>query len=302
MICGARTPNSQRSFGCHTPIPNGAAFFPDYELVQIFDREKPLQVLIEDFFAGRKVLAEGPPGIKELKVNLAYAGRQYAEALYNANGTLNTQISSTAPNAVDVDIEEGQSVIFRNAAAREPEDNFPPHGTADINTAIDQRMVDVDTNINVGDLYLFGTALVQCVNTSHNQPLEPGTTNGKTYQFVCKERGKATLINGNYGANDKAAFDRFANFFGNNAKGNPSYGHHLQKVEIATIVNNRECDQTEIGIKSVVFKKVNGFANVESQPDAATLAEFEDDRQPFSLGRVTTFQTRYIFSRSSVVQ
>ncbi len=156
-------------------------------------------------------------------------------------------------------------------------------------------MVDADTNINVGDLYLFGTALVQCVNASHNQPLEPGTTNGKTYQFVCKERGKATLINGNYAANDKAAFDRFANFFGNNAKGNPSYGHHLQKVEIATIVNNRECDQTEIGIKSVVFKKVNGFANVESQPDAATLAEFEDDRQPFSLGRVTTFQTRYSF-------
>ncbi len=64
LICGARTPNSQRSFGCHTPIPNGAAFFPDYELVQIFDREKPLQVLIEDFFAGREVLAEG---LQELK-------------------------------------------------------------------------------------------------------------------------------------------------------------------------------------------------------------------------------------------
>ena len=295
LICGARTPNSQRSFGCHTPIPNGAAFFPDYELVQIFDREKPLQVLIEDFFAGREVLAEGPPGIKELKVNLAYAGRQYAEALLNANGTLNTQVSSTAPNAVDVDIEEGQSFIFRNAADREPEGNFPPHGTADINTAIDQRMVDVDTNINVGDLYLFGTALVQCVNASHNRPLEAGETEGKTYQFLCKERGKSTLVNGNYGVTNKAAFDRFANFFGNNAKGNPSYGHHLQKVEIATIVNNRECDQTEIGIKSVVFKKVNGFANVESQPDAATLAEFEDDRQPFSLGRVTTFQTRYSF-------
>ena len=295
LICGTRTPNSQRSFGCHTPIPNGAAFYPDYELVQIFDREKPLQVLIQDFFAGRDVVAEGPPGIKELKVNLAYAGRQYAEALVNENGTVNTQVSSTAPNAVGVDIEEGQSVIFRSAPGREPEGNFPPHGVSDINTAIDQRMVDVDTNINVGDLYLFGTALVQCVNASHNRPLEPGETVGKTYQFVCKERGNATLINGNYAVNDKATLDRFANSFGNSAKSNPPYGHHLQKVSIATIVNNRACDQTEIGLKSVVFKKVNSFANIESQPDDATLAGFEDGRQPFSLGRVTTFQTRYSF-------
>jgi len=294
LICGARTPNSQRSFGCHTPIPNGAAFYLDYELVQIFDRHKPLQILIEDFLAGQEVLAEGPPGIKELKLNLAYAGRQYAEALVNADNTVATQISSLDPNAFYVDIEKGQSVIFRSAAGREDEGNFPPHGVSDINTAIDQRMVDADTNINVGDLYLFGTALVQCVNKSHNRPLEPGETIGKTYQFVCKERGEATLVNGNYGPS-KTTFDRFADFFGNNAKGNPPYGHHLQKVDIATIVNNRACDQTEIGLKSVVFKKINSFANVQSQPDAQTLAKFEDDRQPFSLGRVTTFQTRYSF-------
>ena len=294
LVCGTRTPNSQRSFGCHTPIPNGAAFYLDYELVQIFKRTKPLQVLINDFLNRQPVLAEGPPGIKELKLNLAYAGRQYAETLYNEDGTTAASISSSIP-AIDVEIKKNQSIIFRNSRTRESEDDFPPHGTSDINTAIDQRMVDVDTNINVGDLYLFGTALVQCVNTSHDEPLEPQMAKGKTYEFRCKEPGSATLINGNYTSSSKSILDFFTRFFGQNARGNPPYGHHLQKVEIAAIVNNRACDQTELGLKSVVFKKINSFANIQSQPNAQALAQFDADQQPFSLGRVTTFQTRYSF-------
>ena len=296
LICGTRTPNSQRSFGCHTPISNGAAFYLDYELVQIFDREKPLLELIDDFLNRRPVLAEGPLGIKELKINLAYAGRQYADVLHDETGTQISRADESNP-VINVEIKKNQSFNFINNAGREPGTDFPPHGTADINTAIDQRMVDADTNINLGDLYLFGTALVQCVNIAHNEPLEPGNTRGNSYQFQCKEPGKATLIFGAYASSNKSVKDKFTQFFGNNAKGNPSYGHHIQKVSIATITNNRACDQTEIGIKSVVFKKINGFANVSSQPNDAALAEFEDDDQPFQLGRVTTFQTRYSFFR-----
>ena len=299
LICGTRTPNSQRSFGCHTPISNGAAFYLDYELVQIFEREKSLQELIDDFLNRRPVLAEGNAGIKELKLNIAYAGRQYAEAFVDTDGSVISEISvlDASNAAINIEMAKGQSVIYRNSHDREGAGEFAPHGTSDINTAIDQRMVDADTNINVGDLYLFGTALVQCVNIGHNRPLEPGTTESNTYQFECKEPGKATLINGNYGASQKEFKDAYTEFFGNNARGNPSYGHHIQKVSIATITNNRACDQTEIGIKSVVFKKINGFANVPSQPSDAVLAEFEDDEQPFQLGRVTTFQTRYSFFR-----
>ena len=75
---------------------------------------------------------------------------------------------------------------------------------------------------------------------------------------------------------------------------------HLQKLDIATVTNNRSCDQTEIGIKSVVFKQVSNFANVNSEPPERTLEDYEEDGQAFQLGRITTFQTRYSFFKLQV--
>lgn len=256
LLSGTRTPSSQRSFGCHSPISNGSPYFLPYDIVQVFDGEKSLirkRDKINGFDLGLNVRP--------------YAGRQAMERLNNA--------VVTGPN----EIFPGNTLTFRNSAAREAPDAFPPHGLEDVNTAIDTRINNADTLVNVGDLFAFGSAIIQCQKRP-DTPYESPQSNDREFEFVCKEHG--------YGYFQSADADPLTT-------ANEPFGQHLQRIDIATITNNRVCDQTEIGIKSVVFKRIDNFANVNSEPPAEILQEYEKDKQGFSLGRVSTFQTRYSF-------
>ena len=249
LLSGTRTPNSQRAFGCHSPISNGAPYHLPYDIVQVFDDE---ETVIQ----------------KRLKIETPYSSRQGMERLNNA------VVTGTQTIAV------GDTLTFRNSISREDPDAFSPHGLDDVNTAIDQRIDLADSQISVGDLFAFGSSIIQCTATSSDVPFDKNNRADKEYYFACKEAGFGYFI----------AADNNPE-----AVGNAPFGQHLQKIDIATVTNNRECDQTEIGIKSVVFKRVDGFANVNSEPPAQILEDYEEDRQPFSLGRITTFQTRYSF-------
>ena len=256
LLSGTRTPSSQRAFGCHSPISNGSPYFLPYDIVQIFDNEETLR--------NKRDKING----LTLDLNVRpYAGRQAMERLNNA--------VVTGTNQIDV----GDTLTFRNSAAREAPDAFPPHGLEDVNTAIDTRINNADTLVNVGDLFAFGSAIIQCQKRP-DTPYESPQGNDRQFEFVCKEQG--------FGYFQSADADPLTT-------ANKPFGQHLQRVDIATITNNRVCDQTEIGIKSVVFKRIDNFANVNSEPPAEILQEYEKDKQGFSLGRVSTFQTRYSF-------
>ena len=262
LLSGTRTPNSQRAFGCHSPVSNGSAYFLPYDIVQIFDNDESLRNKrdkINGLFLGLNVRP--------------YAGRQAMERLNNAVVTQTNQINV------------GDTLTFRNSAAREAPDAFPPHGLDDVNTAIDSRVADADTLVNVGDLFAFGSAIIQCTrrpDTPFESPQNEDLHEDREFEFVCKEQG--------FGYFQSADADPLIT-------ANAPFGQHLQRIDIATITNNRVCDQTEIGIKSVVFKRISNFANVNSEPPAAILQQYELDKQSFSLGRVSTFQTRFSFFR-----
>ena len=256
LLSGTRTPSSQRAFGCHSPISNGSPYFLPYDIVQIFDNDESLRNK-RDKINGLTLGLNVRP----------YAGRQAMERLNNA--------VVTGTNQIDV----GDTLTFRNSAAREAPEAFPPHGLDDVNTAIDTRINNADTLVNVGDLFAFGSAIIQCQKRP-DTPYESPQNNDREFEFVCKEQG--------FGYFQSADADPLTT-------ANEPFGQHLQRVDIATITNNRVCDQTEIGIKSVVFKRIDNFANVNSEPPAAILQEYEKDKQGFSLGRVSTFQTRYSF-------
>ena len=258
LLSGTRTPSSQRAFGCHSPVSNGSAYFLPYDIVQIFDNDESLRNKrdkINGLFLGLNVRP--------------YAGRQAMERLNN--------VVVTDSNQINV----GDTLTFRNSDAREAPDAFPPHGLDDVNTAIDNRINNADTLINVGDLFAFGSSIIQCTKRP-DSPFESPQVGDREFEFVCKEQG--------FGYFQSADADPLV-------RANAPFGQHLQRIDIATVTNNRVCDQTEIGIKSVVFKRLDNFANVNSEPPAEILQEYEKDRQGFSLGRVTTFQTRYSFFR-----
>ena len=262
---GARTPSSQRSFGCHSPISNGAPYYPPYDLVQVFDDEASL---IE-----KRAKINGPKGTGHSK---AYSSRQGMVKLERNGSTVYNALVSPA---LALDIEVNDQLTFKCSSEREDLKLFPPHGVEDINTAIDERISITDSSINVGDLFSFGTSIIKCTEAVKNKPYEPGDPS-KEYKFVCIEKGAGVFIN----ADNNPEVENV-----------PPFGTHLQKIDIATVTNNRKCDQTEIGIKSVVYKRIDSFANVNSEPPTRILEEYEKDKQSFSLGRVSTFQARYSF-------
>ena len=252
LLSGVRTPNSQKTFGCHSPISNGAPYWLPYDFIQSIGEN------------------QGSANEKRDKINTPYPGRQGMEFLNNV-------ALGATPTSHKVNV--GDLLTFRNSNEHEDEEAFPPHGLADVNTAVRERITSSDARIARGDLYMFGSCVIQCENISTDKPYEKGD-NSKQYFFKCIEEGFGYFV----GADVNPL-----------SYGNPPYGQHLQQIDIATISNNVECDQTEIGIKSVVHKRIDNFANVNSQPSDAELAVLSDDNVSFSLGRVSTYQTRFSF-------
>jgi hypothetical protein len=252
MFSGSRTPTSQRSFGCHSPISNGVQYFLPYEIVQVFDDKESLRQ--------KRLKINGPSGNGHSR---PYLGRQGMEEL---DGAL--------PSPRQANIGVNQKLTFKLSATREDPEGFPPHGLQDVNTAINQRASQTDALINIGDLYMFGSSIIQCTS-KNNQPLGRDPE-AREYNFKCIEAGSGFFVR----AEDQA---------------NSHFGQQLQRIDIGSVTNNRECHQTEIGLKSVVFKRVDNFSNVNSQPQEVVLESYEKDNQSFALGRVSTFQTRYSF-------
>lgn len=246
MFSGARTPSSQTTFGCYSPISNGSQFWLNYELVLVYN---------------------AVDRVKEEKILRPWSIRQ---AMERKNGI--------PQGASQQSINVGDTVTFQISSAREDENAYAPHGLTDVNNGIADRHTFADDNINVGDTYIFGSAIIECIHTSTDKPWEKG--DAKSYTFKCIEAGSGYFLPAD---NDPTQV------------GNVPYGQHLQRIAIGAITNNRKCHQTEIGIKSTVYKRLNGFPNVNSQPENAILAQYADDNISFSLGTINRYLTRYSF-------
>jgi hypothetical protein len=153
-------------------------------------------------------------------------------------------------------------------------DDFEPWGTDDVKTAVDNMRITVDDMIVVGEQYFIGTSLVVCTSKTKGiwQP-------GKTMQYNFK-------ILENY------------NDINTEPVGQRNYPYQfttLQRVAIGTITNNRTCDVTEIGLKSTVYKRLNGTPNFNSIPDDDTQEAYADDQASISLGRINVYAERISF-------
>ena len=182
--------------------------------------------------------------------------------------------------------------------------------------------------LEVGEAYLFGTAVVICTET--DDPIPYRITHGKIYTFKVIEKGEVDLpVNGadlgthcdnpewydpNHegfgrgGSSDRDALYSLSDlapiFWQQKISETPFdyprgtkdlyHGHDIYtplRIAFATVTNNRKCHVTEIGIKSTVYKRIQ-FANVNSQPDEAALARAFNDRTQIQLGQINTYVDR----------
>ena len=237
-FCGNRSTSTQTQFGCFSPLPNGTPYKLTYELV------------MSQAASDGKLKADN--NIKKEKLAKAWP----------------TRAALTAASAT--------SCVYTITGGQEDPEAYQPWGLEDVNNSTRDFRVQADDSLEIGSLYMAGTAQVVCVSSSSQEPWELKTD--KTYQLKIVEPGVIETF-------DPVKTD------------NHSYGYVLQRLAIGTVANTRACHVTELGLKSTVFKQITGFPNVNSQPSAAVIADYENRNGNIQLGQNQGYVTRYSFFR-----
>lgn len=240
-FCGNRTTSTQTQFGCFSPMPNATPYMLPFELI-LNPKDADGRIRNDNYAKDEK-------------------NKREWRTLASINWANDTQCGYY--------IHGGQE----NPAA------YPPYGLADVNKATEDQRINADNSIQLGGLYMAGTAQVVCISASTDQPWAIGLE--KSYVFRIEEPGEIRTY-------DPLSRD------------NQYYGYILQRVAVGTVSNNRECHITELGIRSNVWKQISGFPNVNSHPSAAVIAEYEELNGSIQLGTMQRYITRFSFFRLEV--
>jgi len=132
VFSGTRTPQTNAQFGGFAPMPNGMMFRVPYELVlKGKDLKDSLKIDIDK---------------KRLKIQTSFtrlAGITYASNGGNKGSRLHYAIFGN-------DVTDGWG------------DTFEPWGLEDVRNSVNSGRENIDSNINVGDIYLVGSAIAVC--------------------------------------------------------------------------------------------------------------------------------------------
>ena len=153
---------------------------------------------------------------------------------------------------------------------------FAPWGLTDVNSATESIRTQADDSLQAGALYMAGNAQVVCTGPDTPEPWALGVE--KYYGFKIVEPGYIRTVDVN---------TELLN----------SYDPILQRLAIGTVANNRACHVTEIGLKSQVWKQITGFPNINSQPNAGVIADYENRNGTIQLGTIQKYVNRFSFFR-----
>lgn len=176
----------------------------------------------------------------------------------------------------------GNNMFYEISAAEEQTGDFTHNKVEDVKQSVERRRIDADEILSIGEQYLYNGCIYICTAQSTEEPWRVGGPN-KRYTLVHEE-----TIHGNKPGN-------FNNRSAINLKRLPHDTVIPLRVAIGAVTNNRDCEATEIGIKSTVWRRINGFANVNSQPSQSVIQEFEDDNGNIQLGSMTKYVRRVSF-------
>jgi len=267
IFCGVRTPTTQSRFGIFSPMPNMMRFQLPYELIlKAKDASNK-----NDIDKKRKKIAKYYPRYAGF---LKHNGEEkHGRFRLDKNDTVRYTIGDMNP----IDDIQG---------------DFEPWGLQDVKTALDSDRERIDDNISIGESYLIGSSLAICTEIQQDRLWAEGTY--KDFDF------KITDV----GPDADPRIDIRGSSNGFRMAHSPWELNTLQRVAVASISNNRDCDVTEIGLKSKVFKQITGFPNVNSHPGgfdydnpSGTLKTYQDDNGNISLGPLNKYVSRYSFFR-----
>jgi hypothetical protein len=154
---------------------------------------------------------------------------------------------------------------------------FSPWGSSDAKAVADTTRENVDDAMALGEQYMVGSTLMTVVEEDNGNRWVPGY-NGfdKAIKLVADEPGYLEFRN-----QDQTRL--------------PFQSLIVQKVELATFANTKKCNITEIGLKSMVWRQINGFPNVNEMPSQDRIRSYENKNGSIQLGNVSKYVKRLSF-------
>ena len=287
-----KTPSTSNKFGLHTPLPNGNAYKVPWELL-MNPKGQDDGVGKDTRFKMGKVMHKYPRlvGITNHGDSYFYGGAgdgvlltpdQVKGAIDSTAGDLSVvyRIYHAAEETAWID----SSIDTTGETIRAKKWNkFSPWGSADAKSVADTTREGVDDAIQVGEQYMVGSTLMTAFKEDNGHVWIPDGLEGFTKSIFLKA--------------DEPGYLEFRNTGETDGKGiaMPYESLIVQKADLAVFSNTKECDVTEIGIKSTVFRQINGFPNVNELPSQDRIASYENKGGSIQLGQVSKYVKRLSF-------
>ena len=271
-----KTPSSNVKFGLFSPMPNGSAYKINWELL-LFPKDMS-STLRDDTEKKRQKIVHFYPRYVCLKSS-AYGGN-----------SMHRWLTSGHDFDLIIEKQENELAWIADASDIDPDrakrwDRFSPWGSGDAKAAADSTREDVDTNMALGEQYMVGSALATVYQETDANLWTPypvnGQYSGKRYKMKTDEDGWMSF------ANETDARMPYETLV-------------VQKCAIGTFANTKQCDETQIGIKSTVWRQINGNANLNEVPSRERIVSYEKEQGNISVGSINKYVNRLSFFKLEV--
>ena len=257
-----RTSTTKAEFGSYRSLPNGNAYKVPWELIQF--------------------MKDGDDKAKaDLRIKIQKIGSDYPQLchLHDGTGSYPGVFQKVEKNAIlyyRIVSSDESTFIQETAEGNAKYNKFSPWGSVDAKNSIDGIREIVDDNVSVGDQYLVGSAIVVCTEVDNGerwQNTDISVPIDKTWTFKVEEPG----------------YVMFTNY---NSLARPYASANIQRLAIASVNNVKAARITEIGIKSKVFKRINGFPNVNAVPSRERIEYYSKKNTSIGVGSISTYTNR----------
>jgi len=273
-----KTPSTNSSFGVYSPMPNGNAYKVNWELLLL-----PL---------------DADDGVKaDTRIKMGKIYHKYPRYVGITNhGSSPTHSSAgngvvlrpneVVPGSLSVNYriyhnQNESAFIDSTIANSDPTKKwtkFSPWGSSDAKAVADTTRENVDDVMSVGEQYMVGSTLmtVEQEDNGNRWTKDPVLGFSKAIRLKADEPG-------------------YLEFRNTDETREPYESLVVQKVELATFSNTKECDITQVGLKSTVWRRINGFPNVNEMPSQPRIASYEKANGSIQIGQVSKYVKRLSF-------
>lgn len=306
-FCHAYTPSSQTKFGMYAAVPNGTPYRINWEVISVpkldgkknddarEEAAKQYRIVAQadmDTVLGGEDLKEpyfsGMPGV----------GRNYGRHVgvidHNGFRVPGPDLAEGTGTRIRTVNKGDRITIVVGYGRQERKPNWSRAdftkganiNTEDVRSSTDSENVRYDTQFKLGAYFLIGRAMFRVISRS-DHVYEPGKTGHVHVELQCietwsRQQNKIGLV-----ALNKVGQNHFLT--------GPDISEAffpICQVELANFVNNKDCDVTELGLRSNVWLRFDNICNFNSIPTPETLINKNRKKIQLSTPRRSSYATR----------